>query len=325
MAYFPSTEIIDSQTGSAANVSAYGSLQTADLVRLIGGTFEGATLSSVRWDSVLLNGGTVPQSGGVVTVSTNTTADGAASFYSDHVARFLAGSPNRFATHLRLTDTGVANNVRRWGAFDASNGLFFELNGTAFRVVSRKAGVDTAVPSGSFNGAQPIIDTNNHRWTIMYEPSGARFYQSDADGNEVLLHHMTFATSLGVGTMHLKIGHQSVNSSGATTNAGFEVRGTSISRFGAVVAHANRHYTATAETVTLKSSPGNLREVVIGRKGSGGATITLYDATTADAAKIIDVIDVVNFQGAIPYDLDFHTGLTYTTSSGIANAALIFD
>ena len=47
------------------------------------------------------------------------------------------GGGNLFVLGARLGDAGKANVVRLWGAFDATDGYFFQMNGTTLRVVHR--------------------------------------------------------------------------------------------------------------------------------------------------------------------------------------------
>lgn len=55
-----------------------------------------------------------------------------------------------------LGDTGKANNTRRWGYFDANDGVFFEMQGTILNVVLRSSVsgsvVETRVPQSAWNG-----------------------------------------------------------------------------------------------------------------------------------------------------------------------------
>jgi hypothetical protein len=64
---------------------------------------------------------------------------------------YQPGVSNLAIMTLANGDVGRFNNVRRWGYFDANNGIFFELNGTTLYAVLRNAGVDTKVASTSWN------------------------------------------------------------------------------------------------------------------------------------------------------------------------------
>lgn len=81
-----------------------------------------------------------------------TTANGASAIRTTNRYHYYQpGVSNLILQTLALGDTGKANNTRRWGYFDANNGLFWELNGTTLNVVIRNAGVDTKVAKASWN------------------------------------------------------------------------------------------------------------------------------------------------------------------------------
>ena len=50
---------------------------------------------------------------------------------------YALGNNNFFVVGTRVGDTGKTGVVRNWGAFDYSDGFFFQLNGTALRVIHR--------------------------------------------------------------------------------------------------------------------------------------------------------------------------------------------
>lgn len=68
---------------------------------------------------------------------------------------FQGGFSSIFESTVAIGDQGKANVVRRWGYYDDSNGLFFELNGLELFVVIRSSVtgsvVDTRIPQSQWN------------------------------------------------------------------------------------------------------------------------------------------------------------------------------
>ncbi len=86
-----------------------------------------------------------------------TTANGSSvSRTSNRYHFYQPGVGNLIINTLALDDNGKANNTRRWGYYDANNGIFWELAGTEFRVVLRSSTsgsvVDTVVAQADWNG-----------------------------------------------------------------------------------------------------------------------------------------------------------------------------
>jgi hypothetical protein len=229
-------EIYDLDMLQNTQVSPQGGLRIAQTQRLVSDTFEGTSIDPTVWLTTVVSTATAAVSNGIMTLSTLTTATGSATVESRVAAEFVSGANLLFATNVRLGDTGVTGNVRRWGAFDAQNGFFFQLSGTTFSVVSRKASVDTVVNSGSFSGTNGLttytVDTNNHVYEILYSSNTVRFFI-----DRVRVHTLNAATTMLAATLTLKISHSNTNTS-ATTNQILEVRSTAISLMGGLLTGA---------------------------------------------------------------------------------------
>lgn len=114
------------------------------------------------------------------------------------------GSSNLYIETVALGDTGKTGNSRRWGAFDANDGLFFELQGTTLNVVIRTSTsgsvVETRVAQSAWNGDQldglglsgyDINLTNVNVYWLDYQWLGAgrvRFGVFAPDGSRVTCH-----------------------------------------------------------------------------------------------------------------------------------------
>jgi hypothetical protein len=85
-----------------------------------------------------------------------TTASAASCVLQTHeYFRYQAGKAQWIRQTLYHADTGQTNQVRRWGYFDAQNGLFFQLSGTAISIVRRTytsgSAVETTVAKANWN------------------------------------------------------------------------------------------------------------------------------------------------------------------------------
>ena len=219
-----------SNSADGVVVTGRGALRSSDSQRLIGTNFEGTTLDTANWTKTeTLTGAVTLASTGFASLASGTNVAGSAVVFSNSTAEFLAATVNHLVVGVRLGDTGGAGNTRRWGVYDANNGVFFELNGASFRVVTRKGGVDTAVASGSFvgdYGASFTLDTNYHTYEIYYSDESASFII-----DRMLLHKVTATTTTYIAVTSLTNRFESTNT-GTGTSRVLEIRGTSVSRFG---------------------------------------------------------------------------------------------
>lgn len=148
--------------------------------------------------------------------------------------RYQAGRGTRIRTTINNDDAGQANQVRRWGLFDANDGLFYELSGTTLRVVQRSstsgAPVDTAINQSVWNhdkldGTGPSGVTLDVTKGIIFEITFQWLGVGDVSFfiNGILVHKITNANVLTVPymrTAQLPLRWE-VTNTGASTGSGF--------------------------------------------------------------------------------------------------------
>lgn len=307
----------DCETGTRAEVEPLGSLKTIIPIRLVGTGFEGTTKDTNFWTEVVTGTGSITQAG-EITVATGITADSTAQYNSVRRARKVPGATNEFRCVARLSTVAQANNLRRIGPYDSTDGFFFQINGTTFGVGSRKGGSDTIVNSGSFNGnygAFVTIDTNVKRLTITYTALSAKFF---VDG--VLLHTITGTTSSLANTLTLPIRMENNNSGGNTTNNSFQVRFATILRLGNLATNNTYKFISTNATTICKYGAGRLQRIV---NCDNAGTVTIYDNTAASGT-VIAIIDTAKALGTLEFDASFNNGLTIV-SAGNCKVAVIYE
>ena len=294
----------------------------------LAGTSFGSTTDTNFWTVANSGAGSGADAGtttaGVATLTSGTANSGYGQINSVRTAHFYTGSPDRFLSFCRLTETAVANNSRVWGAMTTSaahtptDGYYFSVSGTGVLSVNvSKGGSVTTVSSGSFNGniSQFILDTNVHAYEIIYGSFGAYFI---IDG--ILVHNAsnTSAAPALTNTLQLQIFAWSANSASGTASAVLQISGSSIYRLGkATSASASAYINATVVAQVLKIGPGRVHRVVFGAQPNA-TTVTLWDNTTNSGTTLWS--SGALGKGAIsPLSLDFEnmpffTGLTVSAS-----------
>lgn len=305
-------------------------LRTVIPVRLVGATFTGSALDTSFWTATIAaSGGTVATADlttmpGALTLSSKTDAAGSVVVQSNRAARYTGGSSNRYRAQVQLGDTGKANNTKRWGLFNGTDGAYFKLSGTTLSVCTMKASSETAVASASWNGSTVVPTlTNVNTYEIYITNSKVYFVIAG-----VLVHTASFLTATWSATPTLPVRADNINS-GNTTDTVMYVRVMTAYRLGELVTQPTSYYHASGTTagVQVKIGAGNLHTVVFG-SAANNAVITLVDNTTGSTP----VLWVYTATGALaaPVSIDFHgmpfsTGLRFVVGTGNASFTIVYE
>jgi hypothetical protein len=320
-----SAKIVDAQNSKDVAVTAFRELKAVTSFRLVGTTFSGTTKDTNFWTETVTGSGTVVQAG-EISLTTGETADSTAKYVSVRGSRYVPSSVNQFRGICRFTTTGTANNTRRIGAYNATDGFFFQLAGTVFSVGSRKSSSDTLVSSGSFNGNAGVsyaLDTNVHRFTIDITNLSAQFYIDD-----VLIHTISSATDSLTTSLTLPITFENNNSGGSVSPVALTMRVVSIVRLGNPSTQAiSKFIQGITAGVVCKYGAGNIHGLIV-TAVTNNSVITLYDNTAASGT-------VIWSSGAMgaqtqPYELEMHDipfsiGLTVVIATANSSILIMYE
>lgn len=320
------THLTDPQTAAESRVAPSGPLEVAALVRLVGDNFiTGEPLLPTIWNTGLVNGGDITVTDGELSLNTNTTANGEVNIETKRLARFITGTFNLSHHAIALPDFNAADCVREWGCYDpvagTNNGIFMRNDSGSLSIVRIKNGVEVAnVPEGSFNGPVTVVKNDNiHIYEFMYN-AGIVYVLQDRK----LIHTIGSPSSAAYGTPHLKCGVRIYNKNGNTTANKIISRGLSIGRLGGSEAVPSYEYISAAGTYMIKNTPGKLKRIVIGDKGTAASTITLYDSTTG-SGQIIASIDTDEVSNDLLYEVEFDMGLTLVVTGASIKLTVVYD
>lgn len=316
---------IEDEAGLGSRVTPVRSLSTSPMVRLVGSSFHTDTKDYTFWNESVSGSADVSQSNGCVTLKTGLSASSYATYQTTRVARYVAGSANLFRGIFRLRETGSLGdgNVRRAGAYSATDGFFFQCSGSSFSVGSRVGGVDTLVVNGLFNGVHGRsvdLDDTIHVCEIVFTNSSAWYFFENK-----LLHKSTGTRVPLARTLSLPVTIENTNAGGGTADRGLEVRTCSILRLGEQRTDPRYFHMNTLTGSLLKVGPGQLHRVVINAKGNTTNEVVLYDGVSANVP-MLGMIDATGGAATLDYQVPFQTGLYVVSRSGFsADVTVIYD
>lgn len=322
MSYWTRTQLKD-QYGFIVEATPFGELRVVSPFRLVGAIFSGGTVDTKFWTVSTASGATITQSSGQLIATSGGTANGSAQIYSVRKARYTGGSSNRFRGQIQFSDTGVANNIRKWGLSDGSNGAYFMLSGTALSVVTFLAGSETTVAQASWSSSTvgPTL-TNITSYEIYFSNSKVYFVISD-----VLMHTVSAATAPWTASLNLPIYMSNINSGGATTTSDLRARVATVYRLGEGETQPLVHVqTATTAGTQLKYGAGNIHGMVYANV-TQNAQIILADGTAAGAT-IFDsgALGAKTDANSLEFhNIPFNNGLWMSLTGAAANVIVAYE
>jgi len=169
--------IIQDNLGRQAELNGMGELRVASHLRLVGASFNNNVLDSNFWITTTSANATASVVGNVLHMNTAASGDSAVIVMSQRRGRYIGAVPN-YVRSLTYLPEPTSGNVVRWGAFDSSDGCFWQvdgLNGSSFSTVTRCSTVDTQKTITGYT-----YNTSNLATTeIYYKNSQALFAIGD--------------------------------------------------------------------------------------------------------------------------------------------------
>ena len=123
---------------------AFGRLKTAHPYTLADITNR-YNIDELLWHTSTANGGQCIHTArkAAISLSASTDASSSAQLITLRSYRYQAGKGQTVIITGRSSDSGIANNIRRWGYYGDNNGIFFSLSGTDFGVTIRSKSTGT--------------------------------------------------------------------------------------------------------------------------------------------------------------------------------------
>ena len=315
MSYWKSfeTKLID-DFGFKGQFTPIRDFKVTEPYRVAGTTF-GASIDTDFWTAATSGAGSASGvANAIATLSSGTANSGYGILSSIRPARFMFAHPLMWRGAFRVTDTTVALNTRRWGAFSVStvtpqNGVFFEVDEDGTFSVNHVSNTSiTKVESGSFNGNVDsyTMDTNVHAYEIVYFTMGAWFYVDN-----VLIHTFLPTTSVLYESLNVPINTTSVNTAAGVTSGTIECFNTTLLRLGRDVTEPISNYqSGTTAGLVLKTGAGKVHGLQLSGIGNNSA-MTLYDNTAASGTILWASGAMPN--NATPFGLNFGKGIPFYT------------
>jgi len=323
----PFSIIKDSKANRNPWVSFVNELRITEQTRLVWPNFMWTTLDTNFWASSLANWWSNTQTPWQVICATNVTANWASWFDSIRSARFMFACPNYFRWVFSFWDTWVANNKKRFWAFNKTSWdwFFFQLNWTIFSIWYQKATSEVLVNSWSFNfwwstnTGTWTVDTNIHVFEIFYFAMRVEFYI-----DWVLIHTLIPTTTILVWVLTLPIHISNINSWWSTTNTSLTCYNASIVRLWKEHHSPITKNLTWAATTICKYWSWHIDNLFI--NSNVVWTITIYDNTAASWTIIATISTQAQYVVWSALEgINFQTWLTIVTSNGWHDITLSYE
>ena len=208
----------------APEVTEFGELRTSNKTLLAQYMFTKSRLPD-EFSNALIGAGTVNFESGfqAVRLDVGDTLNDQATHTSNVYHPYIPGTTNLLLMGTRIGDTGVAGLVRNWGLFDATDGFFFQLNGTSLNVVHRYtfsgSTTNSVIPQANWNkdkldgtggsGFNLDVSKNNIYWIDFQHIGGGRIrWGVYYEGERVVCHEMDMGNGAGSGSfLHNALGN----------------------------------------------------------------------------------------------------------------------
>lgn len=306
-----------------AEITPMGEMRVAPHVRLVGTPFHGTSgVDPQFWGTTTSGIATVVQASGNVVLSTSDASGSLAMVQSARVARYVAGVANYYRAVVQF-DAGVSGNIRRWGMFNSSEGMFFEMNQQTPNVVLRKAGIDQTISSQNFISQLPT-DSYYHTYEIYVRNRGVDFACDDTQVYRHTISSEPYAT-----TLSLPVSLENRNTLTATTSGiRFKAMSSTINRMGEALTRPIYSTLTSNSAKTFKLGPGTIHRILINNNGVTGNRLVIYDGTASGVGPVVATIDTTATPAPVNFDMemDFFFGLTAVLHTGTpADTTFIYE
>lgn len=309
-----------------------GEMRVVQPTRLVGTNFGGSTRQTPDinfWSGSLYLNSQIYQINNQLILSCSATANSSASLQSVRFARYVGSYANRFRAQIQLSDTGSQDNIRSWGMYTPTDGVYFEFSGTNFNVVTRKTGVDTRVSSSNWNLSTVIPLVNTCNTYEIYVTNKTAYFSL----NDVLVHKYSATSDTYSDTLTLPARLENKNFNGNTFTASLLCRVATISRLGPLQSQTQRGRVTAAGQNIFKFSAGRLDLVTCNTCPTGGGTVTIYDDINGNnASNIVALITAPNGSTSVSsmtpttlhYGIPLANGLT-VVSTGSWDVSVVYE
>lgn len=315
-------QLTDKETGTNSHIDIYNAIRVHSDIKLNGSQFTGTTKDTNFWTETVTGTGSVTQATGNITLATGATANSTARYQTVRSARFITGHVNVFRCGLKLSNTGTADNIRRWGNFDTNNGVFFQLNGTTMQIGTRAAASDTYVNKADWNVSTAFtVDTNYHIYEIHETMHRSEFY---IDNNLVHIVSIAGSSTLPYQTLSLPVTAENINSNGQTANVSLIASFLMTYRLGELSSENIYKNIVGAGTTILKYGVGRLHKVVV--NAAAGTSLAVYDNTAGSGTLIATIsLGATAAPTSLEYNCPFNVGLTVVSVGAGVNMTIIYE